>query len=157
MPAPTPCSGNVRNVFHASCMRMRRASRDPVASLLSSVMLATRSQYDDGASGSARTSSSAAPAAIAGLRLTTWTPSIEKITASPTKPPREYDTITAQTIRKPRNDALSRPSVVFARIATRTVRGRSATMFSARSFGFWNIPPTAPCTRPFSTRLKPRA
>ncbi len=75
--------------------------------------------------------------------------------ASPTLPLRDREAITAPTMSRPQPAASRRRTAAACRSATDAASGRTATILSARSFGFLNMPPTAPCTRPFSTRFDP--
>jgi hypothetical protein len=67
------------------------------------------------------------------------------------------NTITA-TIRPTITAAVIRLTIGCRRCSAMTMAGgMKVTMFSARSFGFPNRPLTGPASRPFSTRLMPRA
>jgi hypothetical protein len=120
-------------------------------------MLEIRCQYDAGISGNARKSARTPATAIAGLRRAMDPPRITIITASPMVPLRDCETTTAPTMTSAHAAAARRPIIVRLRMASAVANGMTATMLSARSLGFLNIPPTDPCTRPFSTRLIPRA
>ena len=72
-------------------------------------------------------------------------------------PERDCDATIAPSIIAAQKAARARLSIETGCSTRKTANGSTATMFSARSFGFLNMPPTDPCTRPFSTRLMPRA
>ena len=77
--------------------------------------------------------------------------------ARPTVPERECDATIAPNIITAQPAANARFAVDSGCSTRNTASGSTATMFSARSFGFLNMPPTEPCTRPCSIRLMPRA
>ncbi len=77
--------------------------------------------------------------------------------ASPTVPERECVAMIAPSMSTTQIAASSRRAVDTGRSTSIAARGITATMFRARSLGFLNMPPTDPCTRPFSMRLTPRA
>ena len=112
---------------------------------------------DEGSSGSASNPAKATARTTAGLRLRVCTPSTRVIAARPTAPDADCEATIAPNIITPQHAAIPRLKSETGCCIRKTARGSTATMFSAKSLGFLNMPPTDPCTRPCSTRLMPRA